>query len=70
MRIGKLFPPEFVDAMFRFYADGEFDDSNVLPTETARYFPASILNVCNKRNQIRSLRRSSRRFSTSETRLH
>jgi uncharacterized protein YbjT (DUF2867 family) len=26
------FPPAFVDALFRFFVDGEFDDSPVLPT--------------------------------------
>jgi hypothetical protein len=26
-----LFPPAFIDALFRFFVDGEFDDSTVLP---------------------------------------
>lgn len=30
--LSRMFPPEFVEAMFRFYADGEFDDSIVVPT--------------------------------------
>ncbi len=30
--LGKAFPPSFVEAFFRFFADGEFDDSRVLPT--------------------------------------
>jgi uncharacterized protein YbjT (DUF2867 family) len=28
-------PPEYVDAMFRFFADGEVDESRVLPTVEA-----------------------------------
>jgi hypothetical protein len=27
----RMFPPDFVEAMFRFSADGEFDDSIVVP---------------------------------------
>jgi hypothetical protein len=30
--ISKSFPANFVDAFFRFFAEGEFDDSQVLPT--------------------------------------
>ena len=30
--LGKSFPPSFVEAQFRFFAEGEFDDSRVLPT--------------------------------------
>jgi hypothetical protein len=32
IELGKLFPPDFDDAMFRFYADSELDDSRILPT--------------------------------------
>lgn len=27
-----IMPPEFVDAIFRFFADGDYDDSQVGPT--------------------------------------
>ena len=30
--LGKSFQPSVVEAFFRFFADGEFDDSRVLPT--------------------------------------
>jgi len=30
--MSKSFPANFVDALFRFFAEGEFDDSQVLPT--------------------------------------
>jgi uncharacterized protein YbjT (DUF2867 family) len=30
--MAKSMPPDFVDAFFRFFVDGEFDDSNLVPT--------------------------------------
>ena len=32
VELAKSFPPGFVDAFFRFFVDGEFDDATVLPT--------------------------------------
>lgn len=32
VEMSKSWPPEFLDALFRFYAEGEFNDTVVLPT--------------------------------------
>lgn len=34
LALARSFPPGFVDAFFRFFVDGEFDDSTVLPALT------------------------------------
>jgi uncharacterized protein YbjT (DUF2867 family) len=32
IELGRLFPAPFVDALFRFFIDGEFDDARIVPT--------------------------------------